>query len=427
MSDITETPKVSRRLAAILAADIAGYSTLMGADEARTVHDLKEHQAVVLPMVGQYRGRVIDTAGDGILAEFASVVNAVECAVAIQKIVSDRNFTVDPARQMHFRIGINVGDVIHDDVRLYGDGVNIAARLEAIAEPGEICISGTAYDQVRRKLPLMAINLGSQPLKNIGEPVDVYRVEAQRPADVRSLRPPLALPDKSSIAVLPFANISSDKDQDYFCDGITEDIITELSRLSELFVIARNSSFQYKGKSADSRVVGRELGVHYVLEGSIRRVGDRVRIAAQLIDTRTGAHRWAERYDRTLEDVFAVQDEVARSIVAILAVHVRKAETERTRRKPPNSWQAHDYYLQAIDAFNDFTASLAVVELYETRRLLRLSLATDPNYARSYAVLAFTYSAVWLNRVDSDFLAPAALDKAHQFARESVGLDPHLP
>src|SRR5262245_21791911 len=265
MSDTAETPKLSRKLAAILAADIAGYSSLMGADEVRTVHDLKEHQAVTLPMVGQFGGRIIDTAGDGILAQFASAVNAVECALAIQRVMGERNSAVDPARRMQFRIGISVGDVIHDDFRLYGDGVNIAARLEAIAAPGEICISGTAYDQVRRRLPLEVIDLGSQPLKNIADPVHVYRVEAQRPpTDVRSQRPPLALPDKSSIAVLPFANIWSDKDQDYFCDGITEDIITELSRFSELFVIARNSSFQYKGKSPDTRVVARELGVHYV-------------------------------------------------------------------------------------------------------------------------------------------------------------------
>ena len=332
---------------------------------------------------------------------------------------------------MQFRIGINVGDVIHDDVRVYGDGVNIAARLEAIAEPGGICISGTAYDQVRSRVRLIVTDLGSQLLKNIAEPVHVYRVEAEQPATVvRSQKSLLALPDKPSIAVLPFTNLSSDKEQDYFCDGITEDIITELSRFSELFVIARNSSFQYKGRFPDLPEVGRELGVRYVLEGSIRRVSERVRIAAQLIDATTGAHRWAERYDRTLEDVFAAQDEVARTIVTILTAHVRKAETERTRTNPPNSWQAYDYYLQAIDSLNRFNASLAadkVDELYEARRLLHLSLAIDPKYARSYACLAQTHGAAWLIRLDSDFLTAAARDQAHKFALKSSELDPRVP
>jgi adenylate cyclase len=240
-------------------------------------------------------------------------------------------------------------------------------------------------------------------------------------------RPALALPDKPSIAVLAFTNMSGDPGQDYFGDGIAEDIITELSRFSELFVIARNSSFQYRGKSIDVRQVGRELGVRYVLEGSIRRAGDRVRISAQLVDAVTGAHRWAERYDRKLEGVFAVQDEVVRTIVTILAAHVRKAEIERTRAKPPNSWQAYDYYLKAVDAYGSFERSLAVDILYETRRLLQQSLAIDPDNARSYALLANTYVPVWVNRLDSDFLSPGALDQAHQFAHKAVELDPNLP
>jgi adenylate cyclase len=241
------------------------------------------------------------------------------------------------------------------------------------------------------------------------------------------LRLALALPDKPSIAVLPFVNLSGDSEQEYFADGIVEDIITELSRFSELFVIARNSSFQYKGKATDVREIGRELGVRYVLEGSVRRSGDRIRIAAQLIDAAMGTHRWAERYDRKLEGIFAVQDEVVRTIVAILAAHVRKAETERTRSKPPTSWQAYDYYLQAVDAMASFDASFSVVDLYETRRLLHQSLSMDASYARSYAILANTYDAAWVNQLDSDFLNPSALDQAHQFARKAVQLDPNLP
>jgi len=239
--------------------------------------------------------------------------------------------------------------------------------------------------------------------------------------------PALTLPDKPSIAVLPFTNLSSDPEQEYLADGIVGDIITELSRFRELFVIARNSSFQYKGKATDIRQVGRDLGVRYVLEGSIRRGGDRIRIAAQLIDSATGAHRWAERYDRKLEDVFAVQDEVVGTIAAILAAHVRKAETERTRAKPPNSWQAYDHYLQATDVFASFTTTISVEDLHEARRLLQQSLAIDRNYAPSYVVLADTYLSVWVNPLDGDFLSPGAIEQAHEYARMAVQLDPHLP
>jgi adenylate cyclase len=246
-------------------------------------------------------------------------------------------------------------------------------------------------------------------------------------APVEATRPTLTLPDKPSIAVLPFTNLSGDPKQDYFADGIVEDIITELSRFSELFVIARNSSFQYKGRATDVRQVGRELGVRYVLEGSVRRGGDRLRISAQLIDAATGAHRWAEHYDRMPEDVFTVQDEVVRTIVAILAAHVRKAETERTRAKPPNSWQAYDYYLQAVDGLGSFNVSFSVQELYQARRLIERSLVVDANYAASYAILARTYTLAWAYALDGDFLNPDALDQAHQFARKAVQLDPNLP
>ena len=367
--------KVKRRLAAILAADIAGYSALMGADEEATVRDLKAHQAVVLPMIGEHGGRVIDTAGDGILAEFASVLGAVKCAVAIQKTMVERNAAIDAARRMQFRIGINQGDVVFDEARVYGDGVNVAARLESIAEPGGICISDKVHrGNPREDRPQVSGHRRAAAEEHIASrcvPIGCCSCSQEQ----RSLRPRqkvrLALPDKPSIAVLPFTNMSGDPQQEYFSDGITEDIITELSRFSELFVIARNSSFQYKGKSPDIRQVGRELGVRYVLEGSIRRAGDRVRITGQLIDATTGAHRWAERYDRELKDVFAVQDEVARTIVSILAAHVNKAEAEHVLLKPPATWQAYDYYMRASGIYVAFLSSTKVEELYDVRRLVR--------------------------------------------------------
>src|SRR5262245_17166092 len=427
MSEPSKRTKVHRRLAAILAADIAGYSALIGADEAGTVRDLKDHLAVVLPMVSGHGGRVIDTAGDGILAEFGSVVNAVECAVAIQGAMRARNAGVEDFRQMQFRMGINIGDVIHDESRLYGEGVNVAARLEAVAEPGGICISGAAYEQVRNKLALDVTDLGLQHLKNIAEPVRIYRIATEPSIKTAQAQRLLAVPDRPSIAVLPFANLSSHPEQEYLVDGIVDDIITELSRFSELFVIARNSSFQYKGKATDVRQVGRDLGVRYVLEGSVRRGGDRIRVSAQLIDATTGAQRWAERYDRRLEDVFALQDDVVGTIVAILAAHVRKAEIERTRTKPPTSWEAYDYYLQAADAHASFLLSFSAEGLYETRRLLQESLSVDPDYARSYALLARTRIVAWSSPLDSDFLNPGVLDEAYQLARKAVQLDGNLP
>src|SRR5262245_44508798 len=427
MSESSERTKVPRRLAAILAADIAGYSALIGADEARTVRDLKDHLAVVLPMVSGHCGRVIDTAGDGILAEFGSVVNAVECAVAIQRAMANRNAEVEDGRRMQFRLGINIGDVIHDDARLYGDGVNVAARLEAAAEPGGICISGAVYDQVRNKLPLNVTDLGLQSLKNIADPVRVYRImtaPSVTPAQAKLL---LSLPDKPSIAVLPFINLSGDPQQEYFSDGITEDIMTELSRFSELLVIARNSTFQYKGRAIDARQIGRELGVRYVLEGSIRRAADRVRVGVQLVETVTGTQRWAERYDRNLEDVFAVQDEVVRTIVTILAVHVIRAETERTLLKPPATWEAYDYYLRGADAYAAGFSALTTSSLYEARQLLEQSLSLDPGYARAHSLLARTYVHTYLEPYDGDYLNPAGLDRAHELAQKAVQLDANLP
>ena len=285
--------RVERRLSAILAADIAGYSALMGADEARTVRDLKGHQAVVLPMVGEYGGRIIDTAGDGILAEFPSVVNAVKCAVAIQSKMAERNAAIEPERRMQFRVGINIGDVVYDDVRIYGEGINVAARLESIGEPGGICVSSKVHEEISGRIDLAYQDIGEQQLKNIARPVRAYRVHLDSVAP----RVALTLPDKPSIAVLPFQNMSGDPEQEYFADGMVEEIITALSRIPWLFVIARNSSFTYKGRLADVKQVGRELGVRYVLEGSVRKSANRVRITGQLIDVTTNAHLWAERFE----------------------------------------------------------------------------------------------------------------------------------
>ena len=314
------TARAERRLAAILAADVAGYSRLMERDEAGTLERLKaHHRELVEPLLAEHRGRVVKLMGDGALCEFTSAVEAVECAVRIQRGMVEREREVPDAERLRFRIGINLGDVIHEaDGDLYGDGVNIAARLEGLAEPGGVVVSGTAYDHLQGKLDCGLVPMGEQRLKNIERPVRAYRVDLGT-AVATSVTAPPPLPDKPAIAVLPFDNLSGDPEQAYFSDGITEDVITELSRFRELLVIARNSSFAFRGKAMDVREIGRALGAGFVVEGSVRRAGARVRITAQLIDAATGAHLWAERYDRPLEDVFAIQDEVARGIVAIVA------------------------------------------------------------------------------------------------------------
>ena len=335
----------SRRLAAILAADIAGYSALMGADEARTVRDLKGHQAVVFPLVSQFGGRIIDTAGDGILAEFASVVNAVKCAVAIQSKMADRNAAIEPERRMQFRVGINIGDVVYDEARIYGDGINVAARLEGIAEPGGICISSKVYEEITGRIDLTFQDIGEQHLKNILRPVRAYRIRVDgiAPAAARTL----VLPDKPSIAVLPFQNMSGDPEQEYFADGMVEEIITALSRVRWLFVIARNSTFTYKGQPIDVKQVGRELGVRYVLEGSVRRAGNRVRITGQLVEASTGAHLWADRFDGSLEEVFELQDRVATGVAGVIEPTLQVAEVARSATRQTADLTAYDLYLRA--------------------------------------------------------------------------------
>jgi adenylate cyclase len=413
--------RVQRRLAAILAADVAGYSRLMGSDDEGTLAGLKACRELIDLKSKEHRGRIVNTPGDSALVEFASAVDAARCAMEIQKEMAARNAVIPEERRIEFRIGINVGDVIVDDRGdIYGDGVNIAARVESLARPGALCLSDEAYRQIKGKLAIDANDMGEHQLKNIAQPVRVYSVWLDD-------APPLALPDKPSIAVLPFENLSGDPNQEYFADGVSEDIITELTRFSDLFVIARNSSFKYKGKAVDLRQVGRELGVRYVLEGSIRRSGDRVRISAQLVDSGTGAHRWAERYDRELKDVFAIQDEVALTIAAVLAAHVNKAEAERTLLKPPTTWQAYDHYMRAAAAWASFQSSWKLDQLLETRRHLADSLKIDPKYARAYSLLASTHRVAWLNPVNDEYLSPATLDRAISLARAAIELDPNLP
>jgi adenylate cyclase len=426
--------QIERRLAAILMADVAGYSRLIGIDDEGTLAQLNAHHAELIePKIKQHRGRIVRTTGDGLLVLFVSAVDALHCTVEIQRAMAERNAQIPPDRQIKFRIGVNVGDIV-EGASIHGDGINVAARLEGLAEAGGICVSSRVQEDAQGSLCRLGIafeNAGQHQLKNIDHTVHIYRVllgHAATTVKPRQARTPApALPDKPSIAVLPFDNLSSDPEQEYLVDGIVEDIITELSRFSELFVIARNSSFQYKGGAVDVREVGRELGVRYVVEGSMRRSSDRIRISAQLIDAATGAHRWAEYYDRTLEDVFTVQDEVVHTIVAILAAHVRHAETERLRAKPPNSWQAYDYYLQALEASAYFSSTLNVAHIKEARRLLQESLGIDPNYARSYAGLAGTDVSAWHDPGGEDFLKPAVLNRAHDFARKAVQLDRNLP
>src|SRR5262245_2736425 len=388
MSEPSDNPKVRRRLAAILAADIAGYSTLMGANEARTVRDLKDRLAAVLPMVSEHGGRVIDTAGDGILAEFGSVVNAVECAVAIQRVMAQRNADTEEARRMHFRIGINQGDVVFDETRVYGDGVNVAARLVAVAEPGGICISRKVYEEVAGKMQLAFVDLGEQQLKNISQPVRVYRVSGENLAAARTTaKPALALPDKPSIAVLPFTNMSGDPEQEYFADGMVEEIITGLSRFRWLFVIARNSGFTYKGRVVDVKQVGRELGVRYLLEGSVRKSANRIRIAGQLIDAASGAHLWADRFEGALENVFELQEQVTASVVGAIAPRLQLAEIERARRKPTESLDAYDLYLRGLANAYKWTRE----RNEEALRLFYKAIELDPDFSAAYAAAALNF------------------------------------
>jgi TolB-like protein len=416
-----EDTSIRRRLAAILAADIAGYSRLMGQDEAGTVRDLKGHQAVILPLVGRHGGRIIDTAGDGILAEFPSVIGATECAVEIQTVMTARNRDVPEHRRMLFRIGINLGDVIHDETRIYGDGINVAARLEALAEPGGVLVSHAVHDQVRDRLDLAFETLGERELKNIARPVRIYRLRTPAESQAAPVPgAPLPLPDKPSIAVLPFANMSGDPEQAHFADGIAEDIITGLSRLRWLFVIARNSSFTYKGRNVDVRQIGRELGVRYVLEGSVRKGGNRIRITGQLVEAETGNHLWAERYDRAPEDVFAIQDEITESVIGCIQPEVYAAEHDRLKRKPPQSLDAWESFVRGMFLYSQHSDA----STKEALNMLDRAVELDRSYAQAHGLravcLAWRAIQGWENR-------DAAFAKAAEGADRAVTCDPQEP
>lgn len=382
---------VKRRLAAILAADIAGYSRLMGADEVGTLARLKADRSELIdPKNKQHRGRIVKTTGDGILIEFPSVVDAVRCAIEVQQGMLERNAQVPEAKRIEFRVGINLGDVIVEGRDLYGDGVNIAARLEAMAEPGGICISETVLNHVRDKVTFETEDAGAQTLKNIARPVHVYRIiidPHQRKAAPQPSANNLTLPDRPSIAVLPFQNMSGDAEQEYFSDGVVEEIITALSRMRWLFVIARNSSFTYKGRSVDVKQVGRELGVRYVLEGSVRKAASRLRITGQLIDASTGAHLWADRFEGGLEDVFELQDHVTSSVIGAIAPKLEQAEIERAKRKPTESLDAYDYYLRGMASVHRWTKE----GVSEALKLFFKAIELDPEFASAHGAAAWCY------------------------------------
>ena len=392
--------RVERRLAAILCADVAGYSRLMGADEEGTLAALKSHRRKLIdPLIAQHKGRIVKTTGDGMLVEFASVVDAVRCAVVLQQGMADRNANLPEGERIRFRIGINLGDVIVDEGDLFGDGVNVAARLEALAQPAEICVSASVREQVGEKLPIGFADLGEHEVKNIVRPVRVYRVDARaEPTGPAAADTPLALPDRPSIAVLPFANLSGDPEQDYFVDGMVEDIITGLSRIKWLFVIARNSSFAYKGKFPDVRQVGRELGVRYVLEGSVRKAAGRVRITGQLVEAVSGRHIWAERYDRPLDDIFALQDEITLSVVGAIEPSLRRAEIERVRRKRPEHLDAYDLVLRATP----FVETVMADGASQALPLLERALALEPDYALAHGHAAVCHEILFMRGRQAD-------------------------
>jgi adenylate cyclase len=468
---------VERKLAAILSADVKGYSRLMNDDEVGTLRTLTTYRKVMDTLIEQHRGRIVGMAGDSLLAEFASVVDAVQCAVVIQTTLKAENANVPSDRRMEFRIGINLGDVMADGEQIYGDGVNIAARLESLAEPGGLCISGTVHEHIKNKLALRYEDRGAQAVKNIAEPVRVLRVllepttaalagkdvlrraqherlekrrvgtsHLSRPALVivgllivggvitllypsfRTIRTPqseisnqkaLPLPDKPSIAVLPFVNISNDPEQEYFSDGITEDLITDLSKLSGLFVIARNSVFTYKGKAVKVQEVSRELGVQYVLEDSVRKIGNRMLITAQLVDAPTGHHVWSERYDRELRDIFATQEEIRRKIVSYLAVRLTEGEQERAWHQYTSTPEAYDYLLRGVEYFNHFTKETNV----QARQMYEKAIELNPTYAVAYATLSVTYLVEWFWQWSQ---TPPTLEQAFALAQKAIALDNSL-
>jgi TolB-like protein/Flp pilus assembly protein TadD len=398
--------RAERRLTAILAGDIVGYSRLVGADEEGTLARVNAiRREFWEPKIAEHRGRIVKRTGDGVLIEFASVVDAARYGVEIQRGMAERNAEIPQDKRIELRMGIHVGDVVIEEDDIFGDGVNVAARLEGIAEPGGICFSRSAFEQVDGKLDVSFEDGGDQQLKNIARPVRVYRTNfAPAPRSSRALE----LPDKPSIAVLPFQNMSDDPDQDYFADGIVEDIITGLSRIKWLFVIARNSSFTYKGRAVDVKQVGRELGVRYVLEGSVRKSKDRVRITGQLVEAESGRHLWAERYDRALGDIFALQDEITMSVVGAIEPSLRHAEVERVKRKRPENLDAYDLLLRAISTDVSMPAGVA-----QAVPFLERALVLEPDYARAHGHLAMCHHALYLRGGLREENLRAAIHHAH--------------
>ncbi|MBN9559282.1 MAG: adenylate/guanylate cyclase domain-containing protein [Alphaproteobacteria bacterium] len=409
---------VIRRLVAILAADVAGYARLVGADEEDTFKRLRAYRRELIDVrIAEYRGRIVQETGDGLLVEFPSIVEAVRCAIEVQQQMATRNDRFPAERRIEFRMGINLGDVIEEGSDIFGDGVNIAARLEALAEPGGLYLSAAAYDQVRDRIDFPFEDMGAQQVKNIARPVRAYRalLGTGRSAVAQGSSP---LSDKPSIAVLAFTNMSDDPEQEFFADGIAEDIITVLSKSRSLLVIARNSSFVYKGKATALSDIRRDLGVRYVLEGSVRKSGNRVRVTAQLIDATTGGHLWAERYDRDLADIFAVQDEITASVSAAIQPALESSERRRAARKPPHSLDAWESYHRGMWHF----AKVEAAEYEKARSFLQRSLELDPQFAAAAAALALTYlNEITLFRAD---LRAVNVPLAMQHAIRAVAIDP---
>ncbi len=413
---------MERRLAAIFAADVAGYSRLIGADEEGTLARLKAHRRELIdPTIAEHQGRIVKTTGDGVLAEFASPVKAVRCAIDVQYGMAERNAGVPEGQRIEFRIGINLGDVVvEDDGDLYGDGVNVAARLENIAEPGAVYISRTVRDFVDGTPELVLEDLGERELKNIARLVQVFRIAPPQAVGAAQAGPP-AVPHKPSIAVLPFTNMSGDAEQEYFSDGISEDLITDLSKISGLFIIARNSTFAYKGRSVKVQEIGRDLGVRFVLEGSIRKAGNRVRITAQLIDAGSGGHLWAERFDRELTDIFATQDEVVEKIVAALAVNLTQGEAQRLRRRGTASVEAYETWLRARELLSRSMREA----IAQAKAMYRRAIEMDPNFAAPHAGLSLATISDYVSDWAAD--PEEALDEAERWARRALELDDQEP
>jgi adenylate cyclase len=407
---------MERRLSAIMAADVVGYSRLMGANEVGTLTALKEHRAqLVDPTIAEHQGRIVKLTGDGMLVEFPSVVSAVECAAEIQHEMRERNADVAEDRRIEFRIGINLGDVIVDDDDIFGEGVNVAARLESIAKPGGVAVSSAVHENIGNKLDLLFEDMGEVDLKNIGHPVRVFNVALSN-APVRA-KAKVEEADKPSIAVLPFNNMSGDSEQEYFSDGITEDIITDLSKVSGLFVVGRNTSFTYKGKSIQLQQVAAELGVKFLLEGSVRKSGNRVRVTGQLIDGMTGGHLWADRYDRDLDDIFAIQDEITQAIVGQLRIHLLPQEKEAITTAPTGSVEAYNFYLKGRQLFHAFTKSYLLL----AKEMFGKAVEIDPNYGRAYAGMASAMSRLW-----GMYNVPTDAEELLAIADKALALDPNL-